>query len=375
MRRYLEVDDAPYLRRGSARRSSCATRLRDPRASSLAKPTSCTTATSAWSASSCAAPSRITSMPSRCSRSTDGRFISRFDEEHARDVVVLGAAHRRFALPQHRSSRQDRLPQRPPVRGDRRVRAGSRACSAAAAWTSSPSSRCQHFDKKYPGDRRRRSSPSPFRGAEIRSGAMDEVTEAMRRIRHVPHNAGERFRSHLAPISSRTLWNQLTGALVLLTGIISSVGLLVGGIGVMNIMLISVTERTTRDRRPQGDGRAQGGHPRAVSAGSDDCSPRSGGALGILIGAPDRVHRAHACSLPSRQPSRRSGSSLGVAMSVGVGLFFGYLSRQSRGESRPHRLPAVRINSVRAESAQSQWQAQKSGPPNRTKCFCPGMAR
>src|SRR5437879_2989209 len=65
----------------------------------------------------------------------------------------------------------------------------------------------------------------------------------MRRRRHVPH-AGENDFEIADPDFLSSLWNQLTGALVLLTGIISSIGLLVGGIGVMNIMLISVTERT-----------------------------------------------------------------------------------------------------------------------------------
>src|SRR5437588_8975485 len=73
--------------------------------------------------------------------------------------------------------------------------------------------------------------------------AQDEVIQAMRRLRHIP--AGQENDFELSsPDFISNLWNQLTGALVILTTVISSIGLLVGGIGVMNIMLISVTERT-----------------------------------------------------------------------------------------------------------------------------------
>ena len=47
----------------------------------------------------------------------------------------------------------------------------------------------------------------------------------------------------------------LTATLQLLTAVIASISLLVGGIGIMNIMLVSVTERDARDRRAHGDRR------------------------------------------------------------------------------------------------------------------------
>src|SRR5947208_16039602 len=72
--------------------------------------------------------------------------------------------------------------------------------------------------------------------------AQGEVIQAMRRLRRIPAGKDNDFELS-SPDFISNLWNQLTGALVILTTVISSIGLLVGGIGVMNIMIISVFER------------------------------------------------------------------------------------------------------------------------------------
>src|SRR4029077_13207741 len=74
--------------------------------------------------------------------------------------------------------------------------------------------------------------------------AQDEVVEVLRRRRHVPPGKSNDFEV-TSPDLLTDLWKQLTGAIVALTFIIASIGLLVGGIGVMNIMLVNVTERTS----------------------------------------------------------------------------------------------------------------------------------
>ncbi len=71
----------------------------------------------------------------------------------------------------------------------------------------------------------------------------DEIRELLRRRRKVPNAKDDDF-SISGPDSITKLWGQITSSLFLLMLGLSSVGLMVGGVGVMNIMLVSVTERT-----------------------------------------------------------------------------------------------------------------------------------
>ena len=137
------------------------------------------------------------------------------------------------------------------------------------------------FDKYYPD----RPFPEvvffiivrPQSRAYVKS-AIDEITDILRRRRRVPPGAPNNF-----GISSQDslldIYNQLTGATALVLTAISFVALMIGGIGVMNIMLVSVTERTKEIGVRKAVGRDEAEHPVAVSdrGGGVDGDRRPGG--------------------------------------------------------------------------------------------------
>lgn len=73
--------------------------------------------------------------------------------------------------------------------------------------------------------------------------AIDQVTELMRRRHGLKYNDPDDF-AVFTQENLMEIWNTVTQAIWLVMIVISSIGLLVGGVGVMNIMLVSVTERT-----------------------------------------------------------------------------------------------------------------------------------
>ena len=73
--------------------------------------------------------------------------------------------------------------------------------------------------------------------------AVDQITEVLRRRRNVPYEGKNNFSIQTAEQQVEE-FHKIVGMVALATVVISSIGLLIGGVGVMNIMLVSVTERT-----------------------------------------------------------------------------------------------------------------------------------
>jgi len=150
--------------------------------------------------------------------------------------------------------------------------------------------------------------------------ALDQVRTVLRIDRRVPYDKPDTFALSTAD-QMVSDFRQITAMTFLVMVVLSSIGLLVGGIGVMNIMLVSVTERTYEIgiRKAIGARKADILVQFLIEAAS---LTGLGGICGIIFGwLISMVAGAVFSSLPTSVPAW--AAALGIVVSVAVGLFFG----------------------------------------------------
>jgi putative ABC transport system permease protein len=165
------------------------------------------------------------------------------------------------------------------------------------------------------------------RSAERMADVEPEVSPLLRQRHRLRHGAEDDFTVHNTSEIAKVL-NIITTVMTLLLGSVASVSLIVGGVGIMNIMLVSVTERTREI-----------GIRLAVGARSRDILRQFlieavvlsllGGAIGAVLGVATAIGATYIVNMAiggAQWPVTISIEAIAVAMlfAASVGMFFGY---------------------------------------------------
>lgn len=162
-------------------------------------------------------------------------------------------------------------------------------------------------------------------------GAKAEAIELLRDSHHLLPDEPDDF-DVMTQVELQQITGQITGTLTILLGAVASISLIVGGIGIMNIMLVSVTERTREI-----------GTRLALGARESDILTQflveaialsaAGGILGIALGAlgNQAIYKATNFYVPTAPYS----ILIGFGFSALVGVAFGYFPARKAARMNP----------------------------------------
>ena len=158
--------------------------------------------------------------------------------------------------------------------------------------------------------------------------AMDEVVATLRSLRGMKPGQENTF-SIVTQDKLLDSWNRVTGMFFLVMLVLSSIGLMVGGVGVVAIMMISVTERT----REIGVRKALGATRRAILwqfLVEASTLTLVGGAAGMLVGGGVAFAISRVTPIPANVPLWSIAVALGASALTGVGFGLYPASRAAR---------------------------------------------
>ncbi|HEY3348205.1 MAG TPA: ABC transporter permease [Thermoanaerobaculia bacterium] len=252
----------------------------------------------------------------------DGRNITETDVTHATDVAVIGQD-----VVESLWKGKDPLGQTLTINGKRVQVVGTFEKKGSSGFGGQPDNivviPISTFDRHFPQTKNSHDDTIHIatipRSPELVDKVIEEGTALLRARRKVPFNAPNDFAIFTAEkmlAQMQAVTNAISGVMVL----IAAIALLVGGVGVMNIMLVSVTERTKEI-----------GLRKSVGALRRDISLQFlteammltalGGAAGVVLGMLTSLIVKNVSSLRTETPLW--SILLGLGVSVSIGLFFG----------------------------------------------------
>ena len=251
-----------------------------------------------------------------------GRFVTESDFLHSSNVAVIGEDVRNILFP-----REDPLEKIVNFNGEEFLIIGVLEKKGNAFGHSNDNFFLipfSTFDRKFPqiknsGGDTIHIATVPFTPDQV-PVIIEKGTALLRARRHVPFNKPNDF-AIFTPDKLIESFQGITRGVTLAMVFIAMISLLIGGVGVMNIMLVSVTERT----REIGVRKAVGAYRRdIVLQFLTEATTLSvlGGAIGVVVGiaVPAGIKRAFA-ALPAETPAW--AVLVGLAVSMSVGIFFG----------------------------------------------------